>query len=240
MGENEGLVLKNVYAGYGEFEILHGIDLEVPPKKITALVGSNGAGKTTTLKTIMGMTNLISGEILLDGASIKSMPTNKRVEMGLTLIPEGRGLFPSLTVRENLIVGAYTKKAREKLQDSLDLVFSMFPKLKERLNQKAGTLSGGEAQMLAIARGLMSSPKVLLLDEPSLGLAPVIVVELFSTIKKLNEELGITILLVEQHVKESLEIAEMTYVIEQGKIILKGVGKELLNDERLKKAYLIF
>ncbi|MGB9726340.1 MAG: ABC transporter ATP-binding protein [Fervidicoccaceae archaeon] len=234
------LSLANVTAGYGEFVILHSVSLEVPQKKITALVGPNGAGKTTTLKTIMGMTRLREGNILFEGEDITKLPTYRRVELGISLIPEGRGLFPSLTVRENLVIGAYTKKAREKIQESMEIAFSIFPKLKQRLEQKAGTLSGGEAQMLAIARGLMSRPKVLLLDEPSQGLAPVVVMELFQAIKKLNDELGITVLLVEQHVKESLELAEMAYVMEQGSIVMKGRGSELLADPSLKKAYLVY
>jgi branched-chain amino acid transport system ATP-binding protein len=237
---SEELTLSNVTAGYGEFIILHSISLEVPRNEITALVGPNGAGKTTTLKTIMGMTRLRSGSIYFGGEDITKKPTYRRVELGLILVPEGRGLFPSLTVRENLTIGAYTKKAREKLQDSMEMALSIFPKLKERLEQRAGTLSGGEAQMLAIARGLMGRPKVLLLDEPSQGLAPVIVMELFSAIKRLNEELGITILLVEQHVKESLELAGRAYVMEQGNIVMKGKGSELLSDPSLKKAYLVY
>lgn len=236
----EELSLLNVTAGYGEFIILHSISLGVPQKKITALVGPNGAGKTTTLKTIMGMTRLMEGRIILGGEDITGLPTYKRVELGITLVPEGRGLFPNLTVRENLTVGAYTKRAREKIQESMEMVFSIFPKLKQRLDQKAGTLSGGEAQMLAIARGLMSRPRVLLLDEPSQGLAPVVVMELFQVIKRLNEELGVTVLLVEQHVKESLELAEMAYVMEQGSIVIKGRGPDLLADPSLKKAYLVY
>jgi len=234
------LVLSNVTAGYGEFIILHSVSLRVPEKKITALIGPNGAGKTTTLKTIMGMTRLREGKIELGGEDISMLPTHRRVELGITLVPEGRGLFPSLTVRENLAIGAYTKRARERIQESMEIVFSLFPKLKQRLEQRAGTLSGGEAQMLAIARGLMSRPEILLLDEPSQGLAPVVVIELFQAIERLNRELGITVLLVEQHVKESLELAETAYVIEQGSIVREGRGPDLLSDPSLKKAYLVY
>ncbi len=233
------LELRNVEAGYGEFRVLRNVSLKVERGEIVALVGPNGAGKTTTLSTIMGMTTLYSGDILFNSTSIKKLPTYKRVELGITMVPEGRKLFNSLTVYENLLAGAITKRAREKLEDSLEFVFTLFPRLKERQNQLAGTLSGGESQMLAIARALMARPQVLLLDEPSLGLAPKIVLTIFDVIKKLRDEGGVTILLVEQHVKNSLEIAERGYVMELGRIVLEGDAKRLLSDERLKKAYLI-
>jgi len=232
------LQLKDVEAGYGEFRVLHGINLHVDKGEIVALVGPNGAGKTTTLRTILRMTTLYKGEVTFEGKDITKIPTHKIVEEGITMVPEGRGLFNPLTVYENLLAGAYTKKAMEKLEDSLEFVYSLFPRLKERRNQVAGTLSGGEAQMLAIARALMSRPKFLLLDEPSLGLAPKIVLEIFDTVVKLRE-LGTTILIVEQHVKNSLEIADRAYVMEMGQIVLEGEGKALLSDERLRKAYLI-
>ncbi|OYT48282.1 MAG: branched-chain amino acid ABC transporter ATP-binding protein [Desulfurococcales archaeon ex4484_42] len=233
------LELRNVEAGYGEFRVLRNVSLRVEKGEIVALVGPNGAGKTTTLRTIMGMTTLYSGDIVFNGNSIKKLPTYRRVELGITMVPEGRRLFNSLTVYENLLAGAITKRAREKLEDSLEFVFTLFPRLKERRNQLAGTLSGGESQMLAIARALMARPQVLLLDEPSLGLAPKIVLTIFDVIKKLRDEGGVTILLVEQHVKNSLEIAERGYVMELGRIVLEGDAKKLLSDERLKKAYLI-
>jgi len=233
------LELRNVEAGYGEFRVLRNVSLKVEKGEIVALVGPNGAGKTTTLRTIMGMSTLYSGDIVFNGTSIKKLPTYRRVELGITMVPEGRKLFNSLTVYENLLAGAITKRAREKLEDSLEFVFTLFPRLKERQNQLAGTLSGGESQMLAIARALMARPQVLLLDEPSLGLAPKIVLTIFDVIKKLRDEGGVTILLVEQHVKNSLEIAERGYVMELGRIVLEGDAKRLLSDERLKKAYLI-
>jgi len=233
------LELRNVEAGYGEFRVLRNVSLRVEKGEIVALVGPNGAGKTTTLRTIIGMTTLYSGDIVFNGNSIKKLPTYRRVELGITMVPEGRRLFNSLTVYENLLAGAITKRAREKLEDSLEFVFTLFPRLKERRNQLAGTLSGGESQMLAIARALMARPQVLLLDEPSLGLAPKIVLTIFDVIKKLRDEGGVTILLVEQHVKNSLEIAERGYVMELGRIVLEGDAKKLLSDERLKKAYLI-
>ncbi len=232
------LQLRSVEAGYGEFRVLHGINLRVDKGEIVALVGPNGAGKTTTLRTILHMTTLYRGEITFEGKDITKVPTHKIVEKGITMVPEGRGLFNPLTVYENLLAGAYTKKAMEKLEDSLEFVYSLFPRLKERRSQVAGTLSGGEAQMLAIARALMSRPKFLMLDEPSLGLAPKIVLEIFDTVVKLRD-LGTTILIVEQHVKNSLEIADRAYVMEMGQIVLEGEGRALLSDERLRKAYLI-
>jgi len=231
------LELKEVYAGYGEFRVLHGVTIEVGKGEIVALVGPNGAGKTTTLRTIMGMTTLYSGDILLNGNSIRRLPTHKRVELGLTMVPEGRRLFNHLTVYENLVAGALTRKAKEKLSDSLEFVFTLFPRLKERRNQLAGTLSGGEAQMLAIGRALMSSPKLMMFDEPSLGLAPNLAVNVLRTIQDLNKE-GYTVLLVEQNVRLALRISSRGYVIENGRIVLKGDSKELLENPHVKKAYL--
>lgn len=234
------LELKNVNAGYDEFRVLFDVSAKVGKGQIVAIVGPNGAGKTTTLRTIMGMTTLYSGDILFNGKSIAKLPTHRRVELGLGMVPEGRRIFRTLTVYENLAAGAITKRAWEKLEDTLELVYNIFPILKERKNQIAGTLSGGEAQMLAIARALMSRPDVLLLDEPSLGLAPKIVIQIFNIVRKLRDEAEKTILLVEQHVKHSLEIADYAYVLEQGRIVLEGEADKLLKDERLKKAYLIF
>ncbi len=232
------LELKGIHAGYGEFRVLHDVNMRVEKGEIVALIGPNGAGKTTTLRTVLGMTTLYEGKVLFKGEDITKVPTHKRVEKGIAMVPEGRGIFTPLTVYENLLAGAYTKRAEEKLQDSLEFVFTLFPKLKERRNQIAGTLSGGEAQMLAIARALMSRPELLLLDEPSLGLAPKIVLEVFDVIRKLREE-GVTILIVEQHVKNSLETADRAYVMETGRIVLEGEARSLLKDERLKKAYLV-
>ncbi len=232
------LELKRIHAGYGEFRVLHDVNMHVDKGEIVALIGPNGAGKTTTLRTVLGMTTLYEGKVSFKGEDITKVPTHKRVEKGIAMVPEGRGIFTPLTVYENLLAGAYTKRAEEKLQDSLEFVFTLFPRLKERRNQIAGTLSGGEAQMLAIARALMSRPELLLLDEPSLGLAPKIVLEVFDVIKRLREE-GVTILIVEQHVKNSLETADRAYVMETGRIVLEGEARSLLKDERLKKAYLV-
>ncbi len=237
MANTHMLELEKVEAGYGQFRVLHGVDMHVDKGEIVALVGPNGAGKTTTLRTILGMTTLYSGDIRYQGRSITKLPTHKRVELGITMVPEGRGLFNYLTVYENLLAGAYTKEAWEKKEETLEWVFQLFPRLKERKNQIAGTLSGGEAQMLAIGRALMSRPKILLMDEPSLGLAPIIVLEVFEIVKKLRDE-GVTILLVEQHVKHSLEISDRAYVMEMGRIVMQGPAKELLQSEELKKAYL--
>ncbi|HDD26540.1 MAG TPA: ABC transporter ATP-binding protein [Acidilobales archaeon] len=233
------LELKNVNAGYGAFRVLHDINLYVDKGEIVALVGPNGAGKTTTLKTILGLTKLFSGKIFFESKDITKLPTHKRVALGISMVPEGRRVFPSLTVYENLLMGAYLVKNPKDIEDALELVYSLFPILKERRYQKAGTLSGGESQMLAIARALMSKPKILLTDEMSLGLAPKIVVQLFDLVKRLRDEYGITILLVEQHVKQSLEIADRGYVIELGRIILEGAAKELLANEDLRKHYLV-
>jgi len=233
------LELRNIEAGYNIFVILHGVSLRVDQGEIVALVGPNGAGKTTTLKTIMGLTTLFKGDILFENKSIVGLPVHKRVVQGIAMVPEGRELFNNLTVLENLYLGAYHGEARRKISETLEMVFNVFPRLKERLRQKAGTLSGGESQMLAIARALMSRPKLLLVDEMSQGLAPKLIEELFETIKKLNKEWPLTILLVEQHVKHSLEVADRGYVMESGRIVLEGEARQLLNDERLRKAYLI-
>jgi len=229
---------KNIHAGYGEFRVLHGIDMVVNPGEIVAVIGPNGAGKTTLLKTIMGLTTLYEGRVLFNKHDLTKTSPDRRVKAGLVLVPEGRGLFPNLTVRENLLLGAYTISSRSEVEERLKTVYELFPRLKERENQRAGSLSGGEAQMLAIARGLMSSPKLLMLDEPSLGLAPKIVAEVFEVIKKLRVEKNITILLVEQHVKESLELADRAYIIQGGRIIASGKSEELRNLEELRRIYL--
>lgn len=236
---NALLELENIEAGYGVFRVLHDVSFKVYEGEAVALVGPNGAGKTTALKTVMGLTSLFKGNVMFSGSRINNVPSYERVKQGIVLVPEGRGIFAPLTVLENLYIGAYNEEARRRLNDSLEMVFSIFPKLKERKNQIAGTLSGGESQMLAIGRALMSRPRILLLDEPSLGLAPKIVSELFETFKKLNEEWKTTLLLVEQHVKNSLEISHRAYVMESGRIVLEGESSEVLKDERLRKAYLI-
>jgi branched-chain amino acid transport system ATP-binding protein len=222
---------------YGEIQVLWDLSLTVNKNEIVALIGSNGAGKTTTLKAVTGLLPVRSGKIRFLGRSIENMPTHKRVDIGITMVPEGRRLFQYMTVYENLRMGAYTRRAVEKFEDTLEWIYGLFPVLKEFRDRLANTLSGGEQQMLAIARALMSRPELLLMDEPSLGLAPTIVTKLYEKIKELREN-GVTILLVEQNVRNALEISDRTYVLESGRITLSGDSKELLNDERIKKAYL--
>lgn len=206
-------------------------------KGITTLVGSNGAGKTTTLNAIAGVTRLLKGRIFFGDKDLTNYPPELRIQEGISLVPEGRKLFSTMTVSENLTYGAYTKKARKNLQDNLEKGFQLFPILKERRKQLAGSLSGGEQQMLAIARGLMSGPKLLMLDEPSLGLMPQMVVKIFEMIENLRS-MGITIFIVEQNVEQTLEIADEAYVMENGRITLRGTGRELINNEHVRKAYL--
>jgi branched-chain amino acid transport system ATP-binding protein len=226
----------NVYRD--DAQVLRDVSFEVHGRSITAIIGSNGAGKTTTLYTIAGILKQRSGTILYKGMEISNLPAYKRVEIGLSLVPEGRGLFLPLSVEENLAIGAYTRKAKEKFHETLELVFQIFPILKERRKQRASTLSGGEQQMLAIAKALMSMPQLLMLDEPSLGLAPIMVSKLFRTIEEINKQAGVTILLVEQDVYKSLQLASKVYVLENGQIVKEGTGDELLKDEKIKEAYL--
>ncbi|MEM3833460.1 MAG: ABC transporter ATP-binding protein [Thermoprotei archaeon] len=232
------LEVKNLRAGYGEITILWDINLKVDKGTITAVLGSNGMGKTTLIKCIAGLQKVISGTIMFEKKDITYMPSHKRVEIGLSLIPEGRRIFPEMNVYENLLIGAYTKESRKHISESIEIVYNLFPILKERRNQLAGTLSGGEQQMLAIARGLMSRPKLLMLDEPSAGLAPKIVFQIMDLIQKLNKEYGVTIMLIEQHVENALRIADLAYIIENGRIILSGNGKELLANPKVKESYL--
>jgi len=232
------LEVEDLRSGYGETEVLHGISLKVERGTITALLGSNGMGKSTTLWTLIGVLPAWEGRIVFKGVDITYKPSHERVQMGMVLVPEGRRLWPELTVEENLYLATFTPRARRRIRENLELVYSLFPVLKERRRQKAGTLSGGEQQMLAIARGLMLSPELLMLDEPSLGLAPKLVQEIAGVLKKLNEEEGLTILLVEQNVHISLQIAHYAYVIETGLIRLHGPARELAEHPEIKKAYL--
>jgi len=222
---------------YGDLQALWDVSFEVHEGEKVVIVGANGAGKTTTLRTISGLLRPKTGEIRFLGQRIDRLPPHKIVELGIAHVPEGRRIFPRMTVMENLEMGAYIKRAREKFDDTLEWVFSIFPRLKERKDQIAGTMSGGERQMLAIARGLMSRPKLLMLDEPSLGLAPKLVLKVFEVVQRISEE-GVTILLVEQNVRHALELADRGYVLETGRITLSGRGEELLENEYVKKAYL--
>ncbi len=225
----------NVY--YGGIHALRGINIEVPQKKIVTLIGANGAGKSTTLRTIMGLVKSSSGEVIYDSDDIVNKKTRDIVSKGVVMVPEGRRIFPNLTVEENLILGAYIRKDKDGIKKDMDWVYELFPRLKERIWQKAGTMSGGEQQMLAVGRALMTRPKLLLMDEPSLGLAPLIVKDIFAIIKEIHRE-GVTILLVEQNAKAALEISDYGYVLETGSIVLEGPGPELLNNDEVQSAYL--
>jgi len=231
------LEVHNLESGYGEVQILWGVDMALEQGRLTALVGANGAGKTTLLRTIMGLIRPWKGQVLFEGQDISHLPPHKKADMGLVLVPEGRQLFTSMTVMENLEMGATPRRARPHFQRNLELVFEMFPRLKERQNQKAGTMSGGERQMLAVARGLMAAPKVLMIDEMSLGLAPVLVLQLFESLHKLRE-VGITTLLVEQNVHMALAVTDYAYVLAHGKVELQGPSRELAKDPHVQKAYL--
>ena len=231
------LKVDSIHVSYGSFQALHGISLEVEEGQIVALLGSNGAGKSTTIKTISGQLTPTQGDIQFKGESIVNTPIHKRVEMGIVQVPEGRRVFPYMTIEDNMIAGSYNKMARKLRKEKLDYVYSIFPKMYERRKQLAGSLSGGEQQMLAIGRGIMANPTILVMDEPSLGLAPIIVDEVFTTIQKLNKD-GITILLVEQNVASSLEIADKVFVIETGENVMSGTGAEMKGNEDLQKAYL--
>jgi branched-chain amino acid transport system ATP-binding protein len=229
------LKIENLRVNYGGIEAVKGISLEVPEKEIVTLIGANGAGKSTTLRTIAGLVKPASGRIFFQGKEITGMPSNQIVSLGITLVPEGRRVFPDLTVLENLKIGAFLRK--DKLDDDLNWVYNLFPRLKERSWQAAGTLSGGEQQMLVVGRALMSRPKLMMMDEPSLGLAPLIVKGIFEIIKEINKQ-GVTILLIEQNANMALHTADTAYVLETGRIVMSGIGKELLNNETIKKAYL--
>lgn len=231
------LEINDVDVGYGDVRVIKGLSMEIGAGKIVALLGANAAGKTTLISAISGTLRTRSGEIRFKGKRIDNTPAWKIVEEGLITVPEGRHLFPKLTVHDNLELGAYARRARQAKQRSLELVYSYFPKLKERKGQLAGSLSGGEAQMCAIGRGLMGLPELLVLDEPSLGLSPSMVDFMFETIVMLKNR-GTTILLVEQNVIQSLEIADFAYVIENGSVALSGEGKELLDNDGVRKAYL--
>lgn len=231
------LKLENVCSGYGEREVLKNLSIEVGKNEIIALIGANGAGKTTTLMTISGLVKVSSGKVIFEGKEISNQPAQKIVEQGIVQIPEGRRIFPRLTVVENLEMGAFLRKDKKLVAKDLDYVFSLFPILAERRKQSGGTLSGGEQQMLAIARGLMVSPKLLLLDEPSLGLAPKLVDLIFEVILKINHN-GTPILIVEQNAQRALSIAQRGYVIELGKVVLEDLAHNLLQNQLVKQAYL--
>jgi len=232
------LEIKNLVVNYGVITALQGISLEVKQGAIVTLIGANGAGKTTTLKAISGLLKTRGGEILYEGRNIAGMPAHKIVQLGMAHVPEGRMVFANLTVMENLMMGAYLQRDKKRIKTELDFIFSVFPRLKERETQIAGTLSGGEQQMLAIGRALMSTPRFLMLDEPSLGLAPLLVKTIFEKIVEINKQHGITILLVEQNANKALEISHYGYVLETGRITLQDQSAALRQNPQVKSAYL--
>lgn len=231
-----GLIAKNLHASYGAVEVLRGLDFEVAQGKVSVILGANGAGKTTTLRAICNMCNS-SGDVTLGGLDISRLGTAEIVRKGVAHVPQGRGTFPELSVNDNLLVGAYVRKDKE-INDDIDRWFEIFPRLAERREQLAGSLSGGEQQMLAVARALMSRPKLLLLDEPSLGLAPLIIEDLFTRFTNLNKETGLTMLVVEQNANLALDMADFGYVIESGEITLSGPADQLKSDPAVQEAYL--
>jgi branched-chain amino acid transport system ATP-binding protein len=231
------LKVDGLSAHYGGIHALQGIGLEVPDGSIVSLIGANGAGKSTTLKTIVGLVKPTGGSVSWNGETLTGLATKDIVSRGVCLVPEGRRVFPNLTVEENLVLGAYSRSDKAGIAADRKKVLGLFPRLEERARQKAGTLSGGEQQMLAVGRALMTRPKILMMDEPSLGLAPLIVKMIFDIVRTINAE-GVTVLLIEQNAKAALEIADYGYVLETGRITLHGPGKQLLADDRVRKAYL--
>ena len=231
------LRVEGLQVSYGPIAALWDVRFDVHPQEIVALVGANGAGKTTTLKAISGLVRPRAGSVLLDGAPLEQLPTTAIVERGVVHVPEGRKLFPEMTVRDNLLLGGFPRTARPHQAERLEQVFEIFPRLRERQRQVAGTLSGGEQQMVAIGRGLMAGPRILMLDEPSLGLAPIMVDEMFRVVETINRA-GVTVLLVEQNTEHALAIAHRGFVLESGRVVLAGTGAELLANARVREAYL--
>jgi len=231
------LKIKDLHVSYGGIRALRGVDLEVPDGKIVTLIGANGAGKSTLLRTISGLVKADSGSITYDNVELLGKPINKVLEQGIAQVPEGRRVFADMTVLENLKIGAYLRKDKDEIEKDIQWVYSLFPRLQERHWQLAGTLSGGEQQMLAVGRALMSRPKVLMMDEPSLGLAPLVVQGIFEIIRTINQQ-GVTVLLIEQNANMALKVADIAYVLETGEITKSGTGAELLADESIKEAYL--
>lgn len=231
------LKLKNVTAGYGSTTILHDVSLEVNEGEIVTIVGGNGAGKSTTLRAISSLINPMSGLIEFEGEDITRTPSHQVVEKGITMVPEARQLFPEMTALENLQMGAFTKQARARYKEKLDEVLALFPRVAERLSQQAQSLSGGEQQMVAIARGMMACPRLMLFDEPSLGLAPIVVTQVFDVVKQIAAS-GTTVLIVEQNVFQTLKVADRGYVIENGEIVMGGPADELIGNDHIRKAYL--
>ncbi len=232
------LELRNIESGYGEVQVLWGISLQVQPGKMTTVIGANGAGKTTTLRTIIGTVRPWAGKTILDGEDITYLSPHARAARGLVLVPEGRQLFPEMSVQENLEIGAYCRRARHKRRTNLDRVYDLFPRLKERLKQRASTLSGGEQQMVALGRGLMQEPKILMVDELSLGLAPVVAQQLFLILKNLLTQSGVTVVLVEQNVHLALALSDYTYTLAEGRVTIEGNSQDVANNPEVRRAYL--
>ncbi len=230
------LEIKSLEAGYGQMKVLHGVDLSISKGEIVALLGSNGAGKSTLNNNVSGVFRPTGGQILFEGQNITGMRSESVVDLGIVQVPEGRRIFPNMSIRENLELGSY-RRGKDRRAENLEKVVAIFPRLEERFGQLAGTLSGGEQQMLAIGRALMTEPRLLILDEPSLGLSPLLVEEMFALIQSLNKQ-GLAIFLVEQNVMQSLEIADRAYVMENGVVVLSGAAKDLIDDPELKKTYL--
>ncbi len=232
------LQVDNIDVYYGDVQVLRGITLDVKDKELVAVIGANGAGKTTLIRTITGLLKPRKGAIHFDGRCLSEMPGHRIVSQGVVQVPEGRLLFPEMTVLENLQMGAFQVRDKRAYADHLDMVYQLFPRLKEREKQFAGTLSGGEQQMVAVGRALMSSPKMILFDEPSLGLSPKLVQSIFEMVVRINKELGITVLLVEQNVQHSCQISDRAFVIENGEVVLYGCGADMLQNEHVRRAYL--
>lgn len=232
------LEIKNLHVYYGGIHALHGISLRVPDGKIVTLLGANGAGKSSTLRTIAGLVKANEGSITFDGQNLLGLKSFEVLRRGIALVPEGRRVFVNLTVRENLILGAYTRNDKAEINRTMEEIFSVFPRLEERISQPAGTLSGGEQQMLALGRALMSQPKLLMIDEPSLGLAPVLSQGVLKKLKDINQMKGQTILLIEQNARAAMSIADYAYILETGKIVLEGEAESLARDDQVRKSYL--
>lgn len=235
---NVMLKVKDLEAGYGKMPAIHGVSFEVEEGKIVAILGSNGAGKTTSLKTVMGILKATKGEVIYKGENLIGVAPHLMVTKGISMVPEGRHLFPKLSILDNLMMGAYTVKDKAKIEETLKTIYDIFPILKERSTQLAGTMSGGEQQMVAISRALMSNPELLILDEPSLGIMPKLVDEIFDFIVKINKEMGVTIVIIEQNADKTLAFADYAYVINEGKTVLEGTGEELRANDEVQKVYL--
>ena len=232
------LQVENIDVAYGDVQVLHGVSLDIKPGELVAVIGANGAGKTTLLKTISALLRPFEGTITFESDVISNQNPDKIVAKGIIQVPEGRLLFPDMSVRENLEMGAYLERDKAEISERMDSVHNLFPVLKDRSSQLAGTLSGGEQQMLAVGRGLMAGPKLFMFDEPSLGLAPKLVQSIFEMVQHINKELGVTVLLVEQNVRQSCEISDRAFVLENGRMVLHGTGEEMLEDDHVREAYL--